>query len=215
MSGTEFAGSITMLHRQDSNRGTRIGRGAAKSVSSAGRSGGELFETGVRHGSKFQIVPEALTNTTKSGGVKNLSKKTLQPHRDENAMSSLLCQKGTVRARSILVGTLLGLGTVLTLMQPAGAQSPADVVVLAGPCANCHGTDGRSPGPIVSIAGRPEALLLEQLKAFKSDTPPPGTTVMSRLAKGYTDEQLAALAAHFSRISATAPAAAPAKKKGK
>jgi sulfide dehydrogenase cytochrome subunit len=67
----------------------------------------------------------------------------------------------------------------------------------------------------VSIAGRPEVLLLEQLKAFKSDTPPPGTTIMNRLAKGYTDEQLAALAAHFSKISATAPAAAPAKKKGK
>jgi sulfide dehydrogenase cytochrome subunit len=99
--------------------------------------------------------------------------------------------------------------------QPAAAQSPADIVVLAGSCANCHGTDGRSPGPIVSIAGRPEALLLGQLKAFKSDAPPAGTTVMSRLAKGYTDEQLAALARHFARISASAPAAKPAKKRAK
>ena len=106
---------------------------------------------------------------------------------------------------------LLALGAALTPVQPAAAQSPADVVVLAGPCASCHGTDGRSPGPIVSIAGRPAALLLDQLKAFKSDTPPAGTTVMGRLAKGYTDEQLASLAAHFSKISATAPA----KKKGK
>ena len=44
---------------------------------------------------------------------------------------------------------------------------------------------------------------------------PAGTTVMGRLAKGYSDEQIAALAAHFSKISANAPAAAPAKKKGK
>ncbi len=129
-------------------------------------------------------------------------------------MSRLSCEKRGVLARRALVATLLALGAALTLTQPAAAQSPADVVVLAGPCASCHGPDGRSPGPIVSIAGRPEALLLQQLKAFKSDNPPPGTTIMNRLAKGYSDEQLAALAAHFSKISANAPAAS-AKKKGK
>jgi sulfide dehydrogenase cytochrome subunit len=126
-------------------------------------------------------------------------------------MSGLICRKGATLARRALIAALLGLGAVLAWVQPSAAQSAADVVVLAGPCANCHGPDGRSPGPIVSIAGRPEAVLLEQLKAFKSDKPPPGTTVMNRLARGYTDEQLAALATHFSKISATAPAA----KKGK
>jgi sulfide dehydrogenase cytochrome subunit len=106
---------------------------------------------------------------------------------------------------------LFGVGLAVAAAPAAVAQSSVDTVVLAGPCANCHGTDGRSPGQIVSIAGRPEAVLLEQLKAFKSGNPPPGTTIMNRIAKGYTDEQLAALAAHFSKISATA--AAP--KKGK
>jgi cytochrome c553 len=130
-------------------------------------------------------------------------------------MSKLFRQKGVLLARSACVATLLGLGVSLGLVQSAAAQSPADVVVLAGPCANCHGTDGRSPGQIVSLAGRPEALLLSQLKAFKSEAPPPGTTIMNRLAKGYTDEQIAALASYFSKISANAPAAAPAKKKGK
>jgi sulfide dehydrogenase cytochrome subunit len=130
-------------------------------------------------------------------------------------MSRMLNEKRVALARRTPVTMLLAVGAVLTTVQSAAAQTPADIVVLAGPCANCHGTDGRSPGPIVSIAGRPQALLLEQLKAFKSDTPPPGTTIMNRLAKGYSDEQLAALAAHFSKISATAPAAAPAKKKGK
>ncbi len=37
------------------------------------------------------------------------------------------------------------------------------------------------------------------MKAFKSETPPPGTTIMNRLAKGYTDEQIDAVADHFSR----------------
>lgn len=85
---------------------------------------------------------------------------------------------------------------------PAAAQSTFDVTVLAGACANCHGTDGRSPGGIPSIAGRPESVLLSHLKAFRSETPPPGTTIMDRLTKGFSDEQIAALAHHFSQIKA-------------
>jgi cytochrome subunit of sulfide dehydrogenase len=59
--------------------------------------------------------------------------------------------------------------------------------------------------------GRPESALRAQLQAFKAETPPPGTTIMNRLAKGYTDEQIAALAKHFSQIKAQAPAAAKGK----
>lgn len=84
----------------------------------------------------------------------------------------------------------------------AGAQSTFDVTVLAAACANCHGPDGRSPGSIPSIAGRPEGILLEQLRAFQSDTPPANTTIMDRLAKGFNDEELVALARHFSQIDA-------------
>ncbi len=95
----------------------------------------------------------------------------------------------TVAASALAAGTLL--------LPTAAAQSTFDVTVLAGTCANCHGTDGRSPGGIPSIAGRPESILLEQLLAFKSDTPPANTTVMDRLAKGFNDEELTALARHF------------------
>jgi cytochrome c553 len=35
------------------------------------------------------------------------------------------------------------------------------------------------------------------MKAFKSETPPPATTIMNRIAKGYTDEQIEALAKYF------------------
>ena len=81
-------------------------------------------------------------------------------------------------------------------------QSTFDVTVLAGACANCHGTDGRSPGGIPSIAGRPESVLLGHLRAFKSETPPAGTTIMDRLTRGFNDEELQALAHHFSQIKA-------------
>lgn len=103
-------------------------------------------------------------------------------------------------------GALLALGAAALGLSAASAsaQSTFDVTILAGACANCHGTDGRSPGGMPSLAGRPESALKAQLLAFKSDTPPVGTTVMNRLAKGYTDEELAALARHFSQIKSQA-----------
>lgn len=109
------------------------------------------------------------------------------------------------------IGAGIGLGLMLVAAMPAQAQSPDDVAVLAGSCANCHGTDGRSPGGMPSIAGRPANVLSAQLKAFKVETPPPGTTIMHRLIKGYSDAQLDALAQHFAQVK-TSPAPAKGKK---
>ncbi len=87
-----------------------------------------------------------------------------------------------------------------TMPLPASAQSVMDASILAGSCFNCHGTDGRSNGAIPSIAGRPQLALKNQMLAFKSDQPPAGTTVMTRIAKGYTDQEIDALALYFSQI---------------
>lgn len=86
---------------------------------------------------------------------------------------------------------------LLLLGGGAYAQSASDAAVLAGPCANCHGTDGKTGGKIPPLAGRAAATLAAMMKAFKGETPPPGTTIMNRLAKGYTDEQIEALAKYF------------------
>jgi sulfide dehydrogenase cytochrome subunit len=108
-------------------------------------------------------------------------------------------------------GAAFGFGLFIAAgVAPVSAQT-LDAAVLAGPCASCHGTDGRSPGIIPSIAGRPEAVLRAQLKAFKAETPPPGTTIMNRLVKGHTDEQIDALAKYFAQLK-PAPAAAKGKK---
>lgn len=107
---------------------------------------------------------------------------------------------------------VLGYGALFSALAgpglaPAAAEPTTfDVPLLAAACANCHGTDGRSPGSIPTIAGRPEAILKGQLQAFKSDAPPAGTTVMNRLTKGLSDDQIDALARHFSQISLSQPA---------
>jgi cytochrome subunit of sulfide dehydrogenase len=76
--------------------------------------------------------------------------------------------------------------------------SPAGVRALAANCAQCHGTDGHpAPGSTLApLAGRPRREIAARLAAFKAGTAR-GATVMDQLAKGYSDEEIAALADYF------------------
>lgn len=81
----------------------------------------------------------------------------------------------------------------------AATTEQRQIQVLAGSCANCHGTEGRLAGSIPAIAGRPARVLEAQLLSFKRGEQP-HATVMDRLAKGYTDAELAALAQYFATV---------------
>lgn len=63
---------------------------------------------------------------------------------------------------------------------------------LAATCTGCHSGQATALPP---LAGQPQAVLLASLAAFKSGSRP--ATIMTQLAKGYTDEQLALIAAWF------------------
>jgi len=96
--------------------------------------------------------------------------------------------------RAACIAILAGAAMIL----PAKSSVAADAAtsVLAGSCANCHGTDGRSPGPIPPIAGMPFAVLKAQLESFRAGETQ-GATVMTRIAKGFTEAELQTLARHF------------------
>lgn len=74
------------------------------------------------------------------------------------------------------------------------------IEVIARTCASCHGTDGRLNTDIPSLAGKPEVVLNALLQAYRNDQIP-NATVMPRIAKGFTPEELAAVALYFSEIS--------------
>jgi sulfide dehydrogenase cytochrome subunit len=77
---------------------------------------------------------------------------------------------------------------------PAHAQDRAQQ--LASACAICHGTDGRGDAKVLPpLAGMPREQIASQLRAFRDGQRP--ATVMQQIAKGYTDEQIDALAAYF------------------
>jgi cytochrome subunit of sulfide dehydrogenase len=83
---------------------------------------------------------------------------------------------------------------------PAQAQQ-ADGRVLAMSCLNCHGPGGKSPGDIPSIAGKTEDFLKNAMVDFR-DGKRSGTsaTVMGRLAKGYSDAEIAAVAKYIATL---------------
>ncbi|MFZ9297619.1 MAG: c-type cytochrome [Hylemonella sp.] len=85
---------------------------------------------------------------------------------------------------------------------PALAQDAASLHArsLAATCANCHGTDGRTVegSAVPPLAGMPQDYMVKQMAAFKNGSRP--ATVMHQLAKGYTDQQVALVAAYFANI---------------
>lgn len=70
--------------------------------------------------------------------------------------------------------------------------------MLAGNCTGCHGGNGGFAGPSIPvIAGQPAAYIVDALKKFRSGERP--STVMGRLAKGYTEQEIAAMAEFLAR----------------
>ncbi len=98
----------------------------------------------------------------------------------------------------LLMSLVAPLAAQTTTAAPATPLRAQDVAVLATSCANCHGPGGQSTGGIPQLRGLPEGYLLQRLQAFKTGNVP-DATVMTRLAKGYDDEQLKALAQWFSK----------------
>jgi len=81
------------------------------------------------------------------------------------------------------------------------AAEPAPPAQLAEACSSCHGIDGRSTGAIPPLAGQDRDTLIAKLTDFR-DTEN-GQTIMTRLARGYSDAEIAALADYFSSLEAT------------
>jgi cytochrome subunit of sulfide dehydrogenase len=80
----------------------------------------------------------------------------------------------------------------------AQAVDPLQVRSWAAACASCHGTGGVAQAGNESLAGVNKDDMLKKLMDFKTGKKP--ATIMHQLSKGYSDEQLAALATYFSAL---------------
>jgi sulfide dehydrogenase cytochrome subunit len=80
---------------------------------------------------------------------------------------------------------------------PTAGQDALYVRTMAASCANCHGTDGKaiSGSAVPSLAGMDKSYFIAQMLAFKAGTKP--ATVMTQLAKGFSNAQIEVLATYF------------------
>jgi sulfide dehydrogenase cytochrome subunit len=95
----------------------------------------------------------------------------------------------------LLLATGLLAGAALALPARAQGVDPNFGRNLAAACANCHGTNGVSQQGMPGLAGQQRTYLVQQMKDFRSGARP--ATLMHQISKGYTDEQVEALAAFF------------------
>ena len=92
---------------------------------------------------------------------------------------------------------LIFLLTLILLSSHATAETPS-ALMLANTCAGCHGTYGSSVGPASpTIAGMSRDYFIETMLAYKETKRP--STIMSRIAKGYTEKEIELMADYFSK----------------
>ncbi|PUE50918.1 class I cytochrome c [Limnohabitans sp. 2KL-1] len=89
--------------------------------------------------------------------------------------------------------------TAAALLAASGlAQAQVDPLQVrswAASCSACHGTDGRAQPGMESLAGVNKDDIVKKMLDFKAGRKP--ATIMHQLSKGYSDEQITAIAAYF------------------
>jgi len=87
---------------------------------------------------------------------------------------------------------------------PAAAAAPAQppsamqIRVWASTCMACHGTAGRAQPGMESLAGMPRDEMIRKMQGFKTGRSP--ATIMHHHTRGYSDEQIAAIAGYFAAL---------------
>lgn len=79
------------------------------------------------------------------------------------------------------------------LISCSGAAFAAEPPVGASSCSGCHASGAAAETPVPKINGRKADEIMTAMAAFRDGSKP--STVMGRIAKGYTDDELKPIAA--------------------
>lgn len=100
--------------------------------------------------------------------------------------------------------TFLPFALALNVAAHAASQPPAATPIATGKmlgdtCASCHGTQGKSFDEYMpSLAGIDRQQFIRAMQDYRADRRV--SVVMNRIAKGYTDAEIEAMAEYFSRM---------------
>ncbi len=99
---------------------------------------------------------------------------------------------------SLLAVLLWGVAGGLVIVGNSSAADPVTPRMLSYACAGCHGTNGVSAGPAIpTIAGIDADYFVSAMQGYKKDEW--ASTVMGRLAKNYSDDQIIAMGKFFAK----------------
>jgi sulfide dehydrogenase cytochrome subunit len=90
--------------------------------------------------------------------------------------------------------SLLAVGCAFALPAAAATPSPS---MLAYPCAGCHGTDGESVYSAPILKGQSKEDIVRAMREYRDGTRV--GTIMQRIAKGYTEAEIEAMASFFAQ----------------
>jgi cytochrome c553 len=79
----------------------------------------------------------------------------------------------------------------------AANLTPQGVASMASACAMCHGPDGVpvAGSTVAQLAGRPAEATIAAMKSFRDGSRE--ATIMHQISRGYSDAEVAAIAAYF------------------
>lgn len=94
--------------------------------------------------------------------------------------------------------SLARLSGVLVVVAAAFASPPAraaDMEILAASCSGCHTSADGLTTTIPRIRGLPQVVFMQAMQGFRTGQRP--ATVMDRIAKGFTEDEIRQLAEYF------------------
>ena len=86
---------------------------------------------------------------------------------------------------------VIGICMALAAFRASAAEAPPG----ASSCLGCHTASAAVETPVPPLTGLPAPRTAEAMRAFRAGTRP--DTIMPRLAKGFSDDEIAALAAWY------------------
>ncbi len=99
----------------------------------------------------------------------------------------------TIRKALLIAGLAVSFSSPTLAADKPKLKMGASPSMLANTCAGCHGTDGASQGPAApTISGLSTEYFIELMQGFATDEIP--NTIMGRIAQGYTEDEIKAMA---------------------
>ena len=86
---------------------------------------------------------------------------------------------------------------LLIVASPVAALAASAPPPGAASCSGCHPAGAKVETPVPRLAGRSAADIVSAMQAFRSGER--SGTVMDRIAKGFTDDEMQAIAAWYAR----------------